>query len=205
MAKPLLVWRRQRRSRRSSTRHFSRTQAASQAAGPPAHASTAACTPQITRTRGTTTSACSLVGVRGPDVDRRGCARAGRRRRGDYVERGFWGGTHGQRRHRRGDLLRHSRRPPGICCRSTPQRSSSPGSGFRRCPCKRVPCGACRAGGRALDRGRSPRVAGLARGGDLCIGPAQSIRLRTPSRTPSAWRRASANWPPCIPTASECW
>ena len=30
-------------------------------------------------------------------------------------------------------------RPPGICCRSTPQRSSSPGSGFRRSPVQAGP------------------------------------------------------------------
>ena len=59
-ARPSSVWRRPRRSRRSSTRRFSPTPPASSSrSAPPAPTSIAAWTPQTTRTRGTTTSACS--------------------------------------------------------------------------------------------------------------------------------------------------
>ena len=183
---PLLVWRRQQRSRRSSTRHFSRTQAASSGRSGRRHIRRPRRAPRRSRAPvALLPRPAHLVGVRGPDVDRRGCARAGRRRRGDYVE-GASGAT--------------SRATPPSPRRSSPpfpqdplesaavlRRNDRPRRGrvFGARPCKRVPCGACHAGGRALDRGRSPRVAGLARGGDLCIGPANPYpRAHRPGRRP---------------------
>ena len=51
----------------------------------------------------------------------------------------------------------------------------------------------------------APRMAGVARVGDL-RAPTRATRTSTRRRspTPSAWRRASASWPPCIRTARAC-
>ena len=158
-----------------------------------------------------------VVVVRRPDVERGTGARAGGRRRDrrpGAIGRLAPGSQllaaipHRQRRHRRGDLLGHSLQDalePAAVLRRRDRRS--PASGSRRsCTGSRVPRGAASLlAARARDRG--PATSGGRRGARRSPTPrTRAIRTSTPrpSPTPSAWRRASAIWPPCTPMARGC-
>ena len=106
---------------------------------------------------------------------------------------------------RRRSSRRFPTRRPGTCCRSTPARSCSPGSGSRGSFTRPRPARSRGALAAAFVVGvGAPRMAGLARVGDLRGRPAQSrTSTRRPSPTPSAWRRASASSPRCTPTATR--
>ena len=156
-----------------------------------------------------------VVVVRRPGVDRGARARPGRRRRGDGVDparsvdgphAAFWRRyLTGNAAAHPGDLLRHplqdALEPAPLLRRDDRRgrhrrRGAGAGDG--------VPWRPCLAGWRARDR-RPATWAGRRGGRRSCTRRTRAIRtsMRRRSRTRSAWRRASAIWPPCTPTATR--
>ena len=145
--------------------------------------------------------------VRGLEVERGAGPRAGGRRGDDGVGPAsiprVWNAPSGLATSpSTSSSPRQSSRPsgtrlPGTCCRSTSARSCWPESVSRPSSRSPRPVWCAARGGSARDRRWPVRMAGMARVGDVRVGPAQSLRLRAhrPRRRPHGDAHSRAGCP----------